>query len=323
MALPEALQGKLSVPVIGAPMFLVSFPPLVAAQCKAGIVGAFPHVNARPAEQFDRWLTEIQADLAAWDAAHPENPSAPYAVNLIVHKTNPRYLPDLEVVVAHKVPVVITALGNPARVVEAVHGYGGLVLCDVINAAHARKAIAVGVDGIIAVGAGAGGHAGTQSPLSLAREIRAFWGGIFVLGGAIGDGYQVRAAEVLGADLAYMGTRFIATAESHAQDAYKQMLVDCGVEDLVYSDRFSGVHANFLKPSIERHGIDIAALPPKAPDVSSLAGSDAKAWKDIWSAGQGVATIHDIPSVEELVDRLRREYTLACGLGPSLSLRRG
>jgi len=304
-------------------MFLVSFPPLVAAQCKAGIIGAFPHVNARPAEQFDQWLTDLKTELSAWDAAHPEAPSAPYAVNLIVHRTNPRYLPDLEIVVAHKVPVVITALGSPAKVVEAVHAYGGLVLCDVISAAHARKAIAAGVDGLIAVGAGAGGHAGTQSPMSLAREIRSFWDGLFVLGGAIGDGHQVRAAEVLGADLAYMGTRFIASEESHAQAEYKQMLVDSGVDDLVYSDRFSGVHANFLKPSIVRHGIDIATLPPKAPDVSGLAGTDAKAWKDIWSAGQGVATIHDIPPVAELVARIRREYLDACALGQSPSLRRG
>ena len=322
MALPDALRGKLSVPVIGAPMFLVSFPPLVAAQCKAGVIGAFPHVNARPTAQFDQWLTSLKSELADWDAAHPEAPSAPYAVNLIVHKTNPRYLPDLEVVVQHRVPVVITALGHPGKVVEAVHGYGGLVLCDVINAAHARKSIAAGVDGIIAVGAGAGGHAGTQSPFSLAREIREFWDGILVLGGAISDGHQVRAAEVLGADLAYMGTRFIATEESQAQAEYKQMLVDCGVDDLVYSDRFSGVHANFLKPSIVRHGIDIAALPPKAPDVSSLAGTDAKAWKDIWSAGQGLATIHDIPRVAELVARLRAEYDRACAAGVSPALRR-
>lgn len=321
MALPSALVGKLSVPVIGAPMFLVSTPPIVAAQCKAGVVGAFPHVNARPTSQLDQWLTELTTELAAWDAEHPEAPSAPYSVNLIVHRTNPRYEPDLELVVKHKVPVVITALGHPGRVVEAVHAYGGLVLCDVINAEHARKSIAAGVDGIIGVGAGAGGHAGTQSPLALVRELREFWSGLLVLGGAIGDGYQVRAAEVLGADLAYVGTRFIATKESAAQAEYKQMLVDAGVRDLIYSDRFSGVHANFLRPSIERHGIDVEKLPPKAPDVSSLAGSDAKAWKDIWSAGHGVATIHDVPTVGELVARMAREYREACALGPSAALR--
>lgn len=319
--LPALLHGRLSVPVIGAPMFLVSFPPLVCALCKAGIVGAFPHVNARPAEVFDQWLTQIETDLAQWDAAHPDTPAAPLAVNLIVHRTNARYEADLAVVVQHRVPIVITSLGHPGKVVEAVHGYGGIVLCDVINADHARKSIAAGVDGIICVGAGAGGHASSQSSFSLVREIRAFWDGLLVLGGAIGDGHQVRAAEVLGADLAYVGTRFIATQESQAQPEYKQMIVDATVKDLVYTDRFSGVHANFLLPSIARHGIDLDKLPPKSPDVSSLSQADARTWRDIWSAGHGVATIHDIPTVAELTQRLVQEYRQACALPPSAALR--
>jgi len=319
--IPPLFQGRLAVPVIGAPMFLVSFPPLVTAMCQAGIVGTFTHVNARPADQFDVWLTQIRSELQAWDAAHPEQPSAPLGVNLIVHRTNPRFEPDLEVVVRHQVPLVITSLGHPGKVVEAVHSYGGVVLCDVISADHARKSIAAGVDGIICVGSGAGGHAANQSSFSLVREIREFWDGLLVLGSAINDGHQVRAAEMLGADLVYMGTRFIATKESAAQDEYKQMIVDSTVKDLIYTDRFSGVHANFLLPSITRHGIDVAKLPPKQPDVSGLADTQAKAWKDIWSAGHGVATIHDIPSVAELVQRLVSEYRAACAIPPSPAVR--
>jgi nitronate monooxygenase len=317
MPLPDLFKHRLSVPAIGAPMFLVSFPPLVAALCKAGIVGAFPHVNARPTAQFDAWLTDIEQDLAAHRVAHPDATIAPLAVNLIVHRTNPRFEPDLEVVVQHKVPLVITSLGHPGKVIEAVHGYGGIVFCDVINAEHARKSMDAGVDGIICVGSGAGGHASNQSAFSLVREIREFWDGCLVLGGGINDGHQIRAAEVLGADLAYMGTRFIATQESNAQPEYKQMIVDSGVKDLIYTDKFSGVHANFLLPSIVRHGIDPATLPDKKPDISGLADVGAKAWKDIWSAGHGVATIHDQPSVADLAARLRREYLQACGLPPS------
>jgi nitronate monooxygenase len=320
MALPPALRNTLSVPVIGAPMFLVSFPPLVKALCRAGIVGAFPHVNARPSEQFDAWLTEIETDLAAYRRDHPDAIVAPHCVNLIVHRTNPRFAPDLEIVVAHKVPLVITCLGHPGPVIEAVHGYGGTVLCDVINAEHARKAAAAGADGLIVVGGGAGGHASSQSQFSLVREIREFWDGCLVLGGSISDGWQVRAAEVLGADLAYVGTRFLATAESNAQQAYKQMIVDCSVKDLVYSDRFSGVHANFLLPSIERHGIDIATLPPKQPDMTGLTDVNAKVWKDLWSAGHGIATIHDIPTVEALAQRLVAEYRAACAVPSSAAL---
>jgi len=320
MALPAALRNRLTVPAIGSPMFLVPFPPRVKALCKAGIVGAFPHVNARPSEQLDAWLTEIETDLAAYKAANLNAVVAPHCVNLIVHRTNPRYLPDLEIVVSHKVPLVITCLGHPGKVIEAVHGYGGLVFCDVINAAHARKAAEAGADGLICVGGGAGGHASSQSQFSLVREVREFWDGCLVLGGSIGDGFQIRAAEVLGADLVYMGTRFLATRESNAQGAYKQMIVDCTVQDLVYSDRFSGVHANFLLPSITRFGIDVASLPPKSPDMSGLANAEARTWKDIWSAGHGIATIHDVPTVETLVQRLAAEYRAACAVPPSAAM---
>ena len=312
MPIPKLFQNTLVAPVIGSPMFLVSFPPLVTAMCKAGIVGTFPHVNARPAEQFDAWLTEIEQDLAQHRVAHPNAIIAPMGVNLIVHRTNPRFEPDLEIVVKHKVPFVITSLGHPGKVIEAVHSYGGVVFCDVISAEHARKSMNAGVDGIICIGGGAGGHASIQSSFSLVREIREFWDGCLVLGGGISDGYQVRAAEMLGADLAYMGTRFIATQESQAQAEYKQMIVDCSVKDLIYSDRFSGVPANFLLPSITRFGIDPATLPAKKPDVSGLADSDAKAWKDVWSAGHGVATIHDIPTVADLAQRITHEYRDAC-----------
>lgn len=320
MPMPRLFQRALSIPAIGSPMFLVSFPPLVSALCKAGVVGTFPHVNARPQAQLDLWLSEIEADLAAHRAAHPESVIAPHGINLVVHRTNPRFEPDLEVVVAHQVPFVITCLGHPGPVVEAVHDYGGIVFCDVTSAEHARKSVSAGVDGLICVGAGAGGHASSQSAFSLVREIREFWDGCLVLGGAINDGHAIRAAEVLGADLVYMGTRFLATRESQAQEDYKRMVVEAGVGDLVYTDRLSGVHANFLRPSLERFGIDVASLPPKKPDMSSLTNSEARLWKDLWSAGQGVATIHDLPSVAELVARIAADYRAACLLPPSPAL---
>jgi nitronate monooxygenase len=321
MPLPALFQNALSIPAIGSPMFLVSFPPLVTAQCKAGVVGTFPHVNARSSAQFDQWLTDIETELASYRAAMPTAVVAPYGVNLIVHRTNARFEPDLDIVVAHRVPFVITCLGHPGKVVEAVHAYGGTVFCDVTSADHARKSMDAGVDGLICVGAGAGGHASSQSAFSLVREIREFWDGCLVLGGGINDGHQIRAAEALGADLVYMGTRFIATQESHAQDEFKRMVIDSGVADLVYTDRLSGVHANFLKPSLERFGIDVATLPPKTPDMSSLTDTSARLWKDLWSAGQGIATIHDCPSVEVLVRRIAAEYDLACRLGRSPALR--
>ncbi|MBX3644619.1 MAG: nitronate monooxygenase [Rubrivivax sp.] len=320
MPLPALFRHALRLPVIGAPMFLVSFPPLVKALCQAGVVGTFPHVNARPTAQLDAWLTEIAADLAAYRAAQPQAVVAPHGVNLVVHRSNPRFEPDLDVVVQHRVPFVITCLGHPGRVVDAVHGYGGTVFCDVTSAEHARKCIDAGVDGLICVGGGAGGHASAQSSFSLVREIRRFYDGCLVLGGAIGDGWQVRAAESLGADLAYVGTRFLATQESNAQPDYKQMVVDAGVADLVYTDRLSGVPANFLRPSLQRHGVDPDALPPKRPDMGSLADHEARLWKDLWSAGHGVATIDDVPTVQALVQRMADEYRAACALPRSAAL---
>lgn len=314
MPLAPLFEHRLRLPVIGAPMFLVSFPPLVLAQCRAGVVGTFPHVNARTSAQFDAWLGEIGAGVDVAGAA-------PYGVNLVVHRTNPRLEPDLEIVVRHRVPFVITCLGHPGRVAEAVHGYGGTVFCDVTSAEHARKSLDAGVDGLICVGGGAGGHASAQNAFSLVREIREFYDGCLVLGGAISDGWQVRAAEALGADLAYVGTRFLATQESNAAPDYKRMLVDATVGDLVYTDRLSGVFANFLRPSLERHGIDVATLPPKRPDMSNLADHSAKLWKDLWTAGHGVATIHDVPPVAMLVDRMAAEYTQACARPPSPALR--
>ncbi|MES2363203.1 MAG: nitronate monooxygenase family protein [Pseudomonadota bacterium] len=322
MPLPKLFESALTIPAIGSPMFLVSFPPLVSAQCKAGIVGTFPHVNARTSEQFDQWLTDIETGLAGYRAADPAGVVAPHGVNLIVHRTNARFEPDLAIVVKHRVPFVITCLGHPGKVVDAVHAYGGTVFCDVTSAAHARKSIDAGVDGLICVGAGAGGHASNQSAFSLVREIREFWDGCLVLGGGINDGHQIRAAEALGADLVYMGTRFIATQESNAQPAFKQMVVDSDVSDLVYTDRLSGVHANFLKPSLEKWGVDVSKLPPKTPDMSSLTDTRAKLWKDLWSAGQGIATIHDSPTVAELVSRIAAEYDAACKLGRSTAVRR-
>jgi nitronate monooxygenase len=321
MPLPALFHNALSIPAIGSPMFLVSFPPLVSAQCKAGVVGSFPHVNARTSAQFDQWLTDIEADLASHRAANPSALVAPLGVNLIVHRTNARFEPDLDIVIGHRVPFVITCLGHPGKVVEAVHAYGGTVFCDVTGAAHARKSIDAGVDGLICVGAGAGGHASNQSAFSLVREIREFWDGCLVLGGGINDGHQIRASEALGADLVYMGTRFLATQESNAQDEFKRMVVDSGVADLVYTDRLSGVHANFLKPSLDRFGIDVATLPPRTPDMASLTDTTAKLWKDLWSAGQGIATIHDLPTVGELVGRIAAEYDAACRLGRSNAIR--
>ena len=304
-------------------MFLVSKPPLVSALCKAGVVGTFPHVNARPSSQLDQWLTEIASDLATHLAVHPASAVAPHGVNLVVHRTNTRLEPDLDIVVSHKVPFVITCLGHPGRVVDAVHAYGGTVFCDVTSAAHARKSVDAGVDGLICVGAGAGGHASHQSGFSLVREIREFWDGCLVLGGGINDGFQIRAAETLGADMVYMGTRFLATRESAAQDDYKQMVLDSGIADLVNSDRLSGVPANYLKPSLARWGIDVDTLPVKSPDMSSLNDSGGRLWKDLWTAGHGITTIHDIPAVDTLVQRIAAQYRDACLLPPSPAVRAG
>ncbi|MBS0545288.1 MAG: nitronate monooxygenase [Proteobacteria bacterium] len=323
MSLPSSLSGRFRVPAIAAPMFLVSGPELVIAACLAGVAGTFPALNARPAVQLDAWLGEIDAALERWRHEHPAARCAPHGVNLILHASNDRLQSDLATVVRHRVPIVITSLGHPGEVVKAVHAYGGLVFSDVIHAYHARKAIAAGVDGIIAVAAGAGGHAGGQGVISLVREIREFWDGVLVAAGSISDGAAVRAVEVLGADFAYMGTRFIATRESMAPDAYKQMIVDCGAADIVYTDAISGANANFLWPSLQQAGYDRAALAASAGKgkLHDMA-EEARAWRDVWSAGQGVATIHDIPAVAQLVDRLADEYRVACTLPPSAAVAR-
>ncbi len=322
MSIPSAFRGALRLPAIAAPMFLVSGPELVSETCKAGVAGSFPALNARTSAQLDGWLGEIDAALAAARAADRAAAIAPYGINLILHASNPRVAPDLELICRHRVPFVITSLGHPGEVVKAVHAYGGLVFSDVIHAYHAKKAMAAGVDGIIAVSAGAGGHAGTQSAFSLVREIREFWDGTLILGGAISDGYAVRAAEVLGADLAYLGTRFIATRESNAQQAYKQMLIDSTAGDVVYTDAISGTNANFLWPSLETLGHRREELVQGVGKGKLKALADeAKAWRDVWSAGHGVATIHDAPPVRELCDRLAAEYRAACALPPSAALR--
>lgn len=321
MSIPTAFRYKLRVPAIAAPMFLVSGPELVTETCKAGVAGSFPALNARSSGQLDEWLHEITAALDEARAFDHAAVVAPFGINLILHASNPRVEPDLALICRYKVPFVITSLGHPGEVVEAVHAYGGLVFSDVIHAYHAKKAIGAGVDGVIAVAAGAGGHAGTQSPFSLVREIREFWDGTLILGGAISDGYAVRAAEVLGADLAYMGTRFIATRESRAQEAYKQMVVDSSAGEVVYTDAISGTNANFLWPSLERLGHKREELVQGVGKGKLKALSDeAKAWRDVWSAGHGVATIHDAPPVRELCDRLAAEYQLACALPPSSAL---
>lgn len=311
MSLPSLLQGSLRLPVIGAPMFIVSGPELVLAQCKAGIVGSFPALNARPASMLDEWLSRIREELDEWRKANPSVPVAPYAVNQIVHHSNDRLEQDLECCVRHRVPIVITSLRPPADVVAAVHGYGGIVLHDVINRRHAEKALEQGVDGIIAVCAGAGGHAGTLSPFALVKEIREMYDGTIVLSGAISCGHDVLAAQAIGADLAYVGTRFIAAAEANALPEYKQLIVDSRASDIVYTSLFSGVHGSYLKGSIARMGLDPDNLPEgdkNRMNFASGAGSKLKAWRDIWSAGQGVGSIHDVRPVGEIVERMAREY---------------
>lgn len=311
MSLPGSLKGKLRLPVIGAPMFIVSVPELVLAQCKAGIVGAFPALNARPEALLDEWLARISSELTEFAEAHPSLPVAPFAVNQIVHQSNDRLQHDVEMCVKYKVPIVITSLRPPAEVVEAVHGYGGLVFHDVINVRHARKAVEQGVDGIITVCAGAGGHAGTLSPFALVREVREFFDGTIILSGSMTRGGDVLAAQAMGADLAYIGTRFIATEEANATAAYKEMIVASKADDIVYSSLFTGVHGSYLKGSIANAGLDPDDLPegnPEKMNFGSGGNTRAKAWRDIWGAGQGVGSVHDIPPAGELVLRMEREY---------------
>jgi nitronate monooxygenase len=311
MSLPASLEGKLRIPVIGAPMFIVSVPELVIAQCKAGIIGAFPALNARPQSMLDEWLTRISEELAAYQDTNPEIPAAPFAVNQIVHQSNDRLEQDVESCVRHKVPIVITSLRPPARVVEAVHGYGGVVFHDVINIRHARKAIEQGVDGIITVCAGAGGHAGTTSPFALVKEVREIFDGTIILSGSMSRGNDVLAAQAMGADLAYLGTRFLATQEANAPSAYKEMIVESAAADIIYTNLFTGVHGSYLRGSIANAGLDPDDLPEgelRTMNFGSGGNTKAKAWRDIWGAGQGVGTIDDIPPVSELVDRLDAEY---------------
>ena len=308
MSLPSVLTG-LRLPVIAAPMFIVSGPELVIESCKAGVVGSFPALNAREPETLDGWLTTIESALAAQRAAKPGAFVAPFAVNLIVNPANKRLDADIDTVARHRVPIVITSLSAPHKVVEAVHGYGGIVVHDVVRARHAEKALEAGVDGLILVCAGAGGHAGTTNPIALTQEVRRFFMGPLALSGAITSGDGILAAQAMGCDLAYVGTRFIATQESRAKAAYKQMILESKSTDIVYTPLFSGVHGSYLGGSIRNAGLDPANLPvPEAPGRYKSRDERSKVWTDIWGAGQGVGNIDDVPPVAELVDRLEREY---------------
>jgi nitronate monooxygenase len=314
MALPNILRDRLRLPVVGAPLFIISHPALVIAQCKAGIVGAFPALNARPISQLDEWMHEITDALAAHDRSHPERPSAPFAVNQIVHKSNTRLEEDMALTVKWKAPIVITSLGAREDVNAAVHGYGGLTLHDIINNRFARKAVEKGADGLIAVAAGAGGHAGSTSPFALIQDIRLWFEGPLLLSGAIATGRAVLAAQVMGADLAYIGSAFVATPEARAVDEYKQAIVNGDAADIIGSTYFTGVFGNYLKPSIVKSGLDPESLPErgaKAMSFASSGSSEPKAWRDIWGSGQGIGAVKSVQPVAELVARLEREYSEA------------
>lgn len=311
MSLPPVLQN-LRLPVIGSPLFIVSNPKLVIAQCTAGIVGSMPALNARPASQLDEWLAEITESLAAWDRANPDRKAAPFAINQIVHKSNDRLEHDMQVCARYKVPVVITSLGARTDVNDAVHAWGGIVLHDIINNAFAHKAIEKGADGLIAVAAGAGGHAGVKSPFALIQEIREWFTGPLALSGAIATGDAVLAAQAMGADLAYIGSAFIATDEARASDDYKRCIVDSSSDDIVYSSLFTGVHGNYLKASVRNAGLDPDNLPESDPSKMNFGGGGAaKAWKDIWGCGQGIGAVKAVVPTAELVARLDREYRAA------------
>lgn len=314
MPVPAFLHNRLAVPVIGAPMFICSYPELVLAQCKAGILGTFPSLNARPIEELDRWLSMMTEELAAYRAANPDKKVAPFGVNLIIHKSNSRLVPDIEMVVKHKVPFIITSVGKPDKVCEAVHSYGGIVFHDVTNIKHAQKAIECGVDGLILVCAGAGGHAGTLSPFALLPEVRKFWDGPVALSGSITTGASIKAAQVLGADFAYIGTRFIASKEANAVQGYKDMIVASAADDIMYSDAFTGIKGNYLRPSVIAAGLD----PDNIEGGKDQADLDLtnperkpKKWKDIWGAGQGCGTIDDQPAIADIVARMKAEYDAA------------
>lgn len=316
MALPELFKGRLSLPVIASPMFIVSGPELVIAQCKAGIVGSFPALNARPQSVLREWIQRIKRELAEYADANPGKPVAPFAVNQICHASNDRLIDDMKVCVEEQVPIIITSLRPPSELVEAAHSYGGLVFHDVINQRHARKAAEQGVDGLILVSAGAGGHAGTQSPFALLREVKQWFEGTVILSGAIGDGHAIAGAVAMGADFAYMGTRFIATEEANSDERYKRLLIEGTAEDVLYSNLFTGVHGNYLKQSVVEAGYDPNNLPESDPskmNFGSGGNSDKKVWKDILGSGQGIGGITDAPPVAELVERLKAEFAEARG----------
>ena len=313
MAIPEIMQDRLSVPVVGAPLFIISNPDLVLAQCKAGVVGSFPSLNARPIEQLDEWLGQITEELETYSKANPEKKVAPFAVNQIVHKSNSRLEQDLALCVKYKVPIVITSLGAVPEVNDAIHSYGGIVLHDIINNRHANSAIRKGADGLIAVATGAGGHAGTMSPFSLIQDIREWFDGPLLLSGSIANGGAILAAQAMGADMAYIGSPFIATHEARAADEYKQAIVEGKGKDIVYTNLFTGIHGNYLRSSIEKAGLDPDDLPQSDPSKMNFGGgnSDAKAWKDIWGCGQGIGAVNEIVGAGELIARLIREYEAA------------
>ncbi len=312
MPIPAQLAKGLRLPVIGAPLFIISNPDLVIAQCKAGVIGSMPSLNPRAPETLEAWLTQITEELAAHDAAHPDAPAAPYAVNLIVHRSNPRLMEDLMICARFKVPLIITSLGANEEVNAGVHSWGGLVFHDVINQRFAHKAIEKGADGLILVAAGAGGHAGAQSPFALTAETRAWYDGPIALSGAIATGAGILAAQATGADFAYIGSAFIATDEARASAAYKQGLVEGNAADIVYSNLFTGVHGNYLRASIVAQGLDPDHLPESDPSkMNFAAATDAKAWRDIWGAGQGIGSVHEVVPVARLVARLDAEYRAA------------
>lgn len=309
--LPAPLD-RLPFPVIGSPLFIISNPKLVIAQCKAGVVGSMPALNARPASLLEDWLAEITETLDAWNRAHPDQPAAPFSINQIVHKSNDRLEHDMELCVKYKVPIIITSLGAREDVNAAAHSYGGVVLHDVINNLYSRKAIEKGADGLIAVASGAGGHAGTKSPFALVQEIRSWFDGPLALSGSIATGRSVLAAQAMGADFAYIGSAFIATEEANALDAYKQCIVDSSSDDIVYSNLFTGVHGNYLKPSIVNAGMDPDNLPESDPSKMNFGGdAGKKAWKDIWGCGQGIAPIRSVQSAGAFIEQLKREYAQA------------
>ena len=313
MPLPKVLQ-QLPLPMIAAPLFIISNPKSVIAQCMAGVVGSMPSLNARPAEQLDEWLAEITETLAAWDRDHPDQKAAPFAINQIVHKSNDRLDHDMQMCARYKVPIVITSLGARVDVNDAVHSWGGVVLHDIINNTHARKAVEKGADGLIAVAAGAGGHAGVKSPFALIQEIREWFDGPLALSGSISTGGAVLAAQAMGADFGYIGSAFIATVEARASDGYKQCIVDSNSDDIVYSNLFTGVHGNYLKPSVRSAGMDPDNLPESDPTKMNFGGgegSKSKAWKDIWGCGQGIGAVKAVLPTSELVARLRAEYFAA------------